>query len=375
MDFFTPPRYFRHPEPKRRRGSIYPVFLPFSGCTSRCVFCAQPLQTGRPALEPDEATYVDEEGVAASRSRYDKGIDRILGEAEIDLKARRDRGLPPPEAAFYGGTFTAQPKAVLERCLAAAARWRDQELIAGARCSTRPDAVGADVLRHLSDAGVTRVELGVQSFCDSALERSRRGYGSESALRACTLVREAGLLPGLQLMPGMPGQNREAALADAALAAALRPDLVRLYPCLVLEGTPLALWWRQGDFAPWTLDETTDFLAEACLLFWRAGVPVARMGLAEEPGLAEGVLAGPRHPALGAMARAQALLRIVASEIAALERPGPYGLEVPRRHQGELFGIGNELCAAYAKLGLDRGNIRFVQGDLFAIGVVRGAAE
>lgn len=370
MDFSATPRHFRHPEPERRACLVYPVFLPFSGCRSRCVFCAQPLQTGRPALERPGGPRG--EG-ATPRNRRARGADSILEEAETGLKARRGKGMPPPEVAFYGGTFTAQPKAVLDSCLAAAARWRDEGLAAGARCSTRPDAVGADVLRRLFAAGVSRVELGVQSFCDKALERSRRGYGRETALRACALVREAGLSLGVQLMPGMPGHDRGAALADAALTAALRPDFVRLYPCLVLEGTPLAGWWRQGAFTPWTLDEAANFLAEACLALWRAGVPVARMGLAEEPGLAEGVLAGPRHPALGSIARSRALLRIVASEVAALSQQGPYGLEVPRRYQGEFFGLGNELRAAYAQLGLACGDVRFVEGDFFALGPVRGS--
>ena len=350
MEFSMNPRFFSHPETKVRSGPIYPVFLPFSGCRTRCVFCAQPLQTGRPVADRDG-----------------RALRTALVETEAALLARRAKGQTPPELAFYGGTFTAQPEAALADCLASAFRWRDEGLIAGARCSTRPDAVDGRILDRLRKAGFSRVELGVQSFTGAALDCSRRGYGREDALAACALVQDAGLSLGVQLMPGMPGLGPDAALADAALAASLRPDFVRLYPCLVLDGTELALWWRQGRFMPWPLRETAEVLAEACLVFWREGVVVARIGLAEEPGLAGGVLAGPRHPALGSMVRSRALLRIVSAQIAALEQAGPYTLEVPRRHQGEFFGHGNELAASYAALGLARDNVRFTDADRFTL--------
>ena len=379
MEFFTSPRIFRHPEPARYAGPIYPVFLPFSGCRQRCVFCAQHVQTGRPALDdtdntnsPNSPGSLDSTGNADNTNSAAR-VRAVLREAHDALLQRRDRGAPPPEAAFYGGTFTAQPEPVLASCLEAASSWLREGLVSGLRCSTRPDAVDSSVLARLCGAGFSRVELGVQSFSDRALDRARRGYGRAAALEACALVQRAGLALGVQLMPGMPGHDRDEALADASLAASLRPDLVRLYPCLVLEGTALAGWWRRKDFTPWTLEETADFLARACLVFWRAGVPVARMGLAEEPGLAGNVLAGPRHPALGNMARARALHRLVAEEAAALDASagsGPRGILVPRRYQGEFFGVGGELRPAYGALGIHPENVRFVDGDTFALGAV-----
>ena len=32
-----------------KRPDVFPVFLPFSGCRTRCVFCSQPAQTGTPS--------------------------------------------------------------------------------------------------------------------------------------------------------------------------------------------------------------------------------------------------------------------------------------------------------------------------------------
>jgi len=96
-----------------------------------------------------------------------------------------------------------------------------------------------------------------------------------------------------------------------------------------------------------------DALARALLNFWAAGVPTARIGLAEQQGLT--ILAGPRHPALGQLARSRALLLHVAEQLAALPEPAPSPrmvLNIPHRLQGEALGQRNTLEPEYAALGL-----------------------
>ncbi|MBA4357235.1 MAG: radical SAM protein [Desulfovibrio sp.] len=330
------PVRFPHPEPPRHpahgaRPKVFPVFLPLAGCPGRCVYCNQPAQTGQ-APEP---------------------LDTVLARARADILA-----LPEPvELAFYGGTFTALPEAWTTRFLGLAAELRGLGRVTRVRCSTRPDAVAPEMLKDLRMRGLDLVELGVQSFSDAALAVSGRGYDGATARAACRMVREAGLSLGIQLLPGLPGHSTEDFARDidtcAALAPELRPELVRLYPCLVLEGTELADLWRAGSYTPWALEATVEALAEALRVLWAAGIPAARVGLAEQQGLT--VLAGPRHPALGQLARARALFLHVRGQLATLPpalRTGPRTLFVPRRWQGEVLGQGNALAAEYAALGL-----------------------
>lgn len=326
---------------------VYPLFLPFSGCATRCVFCAQSVQTGRAPMS----------------------VFTALQQAEQDFLEREVSNAAPLELAFYGGTFTALPAAELRACLDFASRWRERGLVGGVRCSTRPDALNKTLLDELKIRGFGLIELGVQSFHDAALARTERGYSGGVAQRGCELVRESGLGLGVQLMPGMPGLNVRAAHADAELAARLKPTCVRLYPCLVLEDTALAGQWRRGEYIPWSMTRTMDFLAWACLLFWKEEVPVIRIGLAEEPGLADSVLAGPRHPCLGSRVRGLALYRYLRDSLRSPERSdsrfdmteSPYGrgvrLYAPRRCQGDFWGWRGELEQAYADLGLARRNV------------------
>jgi len=323
---------FAHPEPPRRpRPPVFPVFLPQAGCPGRCLYCNQPAQTGQALLSATDAPLSD-----------------VLARVRADVLARPEAA-GPVELAFYGGTFTALPAPWPERFLDLAAELRALGRVCRVRCSTRPDAVHPALLADLRARGLDLVELGVQSFQDAALAASRRGYDGATALGACRMVAEAGFSLGVQLLPGLPGHTLEDFARDIEVAASLKPELVRLYPCLVLEGTGLAELWRAGAYAPWELPVTVDALARALLTLWEAGVPAARVGLVEQAGLR--ILAGPRHPALGQMARARALFLHVSGLLATLPAPAST-LYVPPRWQGEVLGQGNELAKDYAGLGL-----------------------
>ena len=345
QDFF---HKFPFPGPPKLRRKIYPLFLHFSGCRERCVFCAQDIQTGK----------------------MRGAVEKKLESAESDLKARRDRGLPSPELAFFGGTFTALPEKEFAACLNFVEGMRKMRLIGAARCSTRPDALCSTRLNALKDAGFSLVEFGVQSFSDKALARSRRGYSGKEAQSGCESVLAAGLDLGVQLLPGMPGLDIARASEDVERTIRLDPACVRLYPCLVLKGTVLAEYWRNGEYKPWDFGLPTEFLARACLRLWQAGIAVIRVGLAEEPGLGENVLSGPRHPSLGNMVRSLALyfyirdrMLLAAGNGGAVFRPEIFSgsenvrLFAPRFCQGEFWGWKGALAPLYADIGLGKENV------------------
>ncbi len=337
-------RIFRHPEPVGSPGRIWPVYLTYQGCPGRCVFCAQPLQSGRAAEAPDA----------------------ILAAMEAGLAEARAAGRGPYELAFYGGVFTALPEPWPERFLAAARRAREAGSVTRVRCSTRPDACAPALLERLAACGLDLVEIGAQTFCDPVLTVSGRGHDVAASIRAARAVRQAGLGLGLQLLPGLPGHTPDHLAADVAVAADLAPDLVRLHPCLVPRGTALETLYRAGRYQPWDLDTTLDALALALPVLWRAGIRVTRIGLAPEPAFLEALVAGPWHPALGSRVRARANLALLTEAFRDLGGR-PVGLTAPRRFSGELFGQARELGPAYAALGLQRAHIRFEERPDFRL--------
>ena len=284
---------------------IYPVFLPHAGCPFQCVYCNQQ--------------------VVAS---HDRREHRILEIVESRLRAYCSEVLRsgrPGEIAFFGGTFSALPQALIESILAAASIHVRQGVFTGIRFSTRPDCLGDEVVDIFSKYPVRTVELGVQSLSDSVLQKSRRGYCVRSVHDSSKRVRDAGWDLGIQLMAGLPGDTRALFLESMRKAIALSPDFLRIYPALVLEGTILADSFKNGGYTPLSLDEAVTWLAPAYDEALRAGIPVIRMGLHPDPALEKPgvILAGPYHPAFGHLVRCRWWRDRVDREFASLsELPG-----------------------------------------------------
>ena len=336
-------RYLIPPELPAPRQTVLPVFIPFAGCPGRCLYCAQHLQTRQ---EP-----------VAHLARIRRSLEAVLAEAET-------RGHQQAELAFYGGTFTLLPQAWQEELLAALLPWREKGIIAAVRCSTRPDAVPDETLHRLKALGLTGIELGVQTFGDAALTRSGRDYTGGFARAACVRVQEYGFTLGIQLLPGLPGMNEAMFQADVETCLEIRPDLARLYPCLVLKDTPLAELWSAGKYQPWKLERIVPLLAEAVLKFQKNRIRVIRMGLPLGDGFDRDILAGPVHPALGDMVRGLALHYWVREQLERSSRPLS-GIRVPRAWQGLFWGHKGELKSAYAALHLTPDKIAFWNWPLF----------
>lgn len=327
-----------HPEPETHRPRLLPVFLPHAGCPAgeeegtsreRCIFCDQKAQSGQ----------------------LPRTLEENLSLLRDSLEALERLGGQPMDLGFYGGAFTSLPEGWPERFLALTAEYRTKGVVQEVRCSARPDACDPALLTRLRELGLSMVELGVQSFSDASLAACRRGHGAEAARKGSAAVRAAGLRLGLHLMPGLPGACVRSLLADVEECVSLRPESVRLHPCLVLKGTPLARLHEEGGYRPWPLEKTLAACGLAVLRLWRAGIVVARLGLAAEDSLLEAIVDGPWHPAFGQRVRSRALYLWIAEAWMTAGRPrGP--LLVPSRRLPEIIGWRREMAPRYARLGL-----------------------
>lgn len=333
---------FRHPAPVRPRSRIWPVFLSFLGCPASgsgrppCIYCAQDAQTGESLSTPQD----------------------IHAALERELRSALDSGVRPLEIGFYGGTFTALPGDWPERFVALAADFRRQGLITRIRCSTRPDAVTSVRLETLARLGLDLVELGVQTFDAPTLLRAGRTYAPQDALTACARVQASGLALGLQLLPGLPGHTPDLFRTDIRACIDQSPEFLRIYPCLVMAGTPLAALWRSGRYAPLELTATVEMIAAALLDLWAHGLDAIRIGLPPQPEMFDRLLAGPWHPALGSLCRGLALIRHI-------ESLNVVAMVAPRRYASDLLGPGRANAARLARMGLHGDRLKFHDGEEF----------
>ncbi len=138
-------------------------------------------------------------------------------------------------------------------------------LIHKIRLSTRPDAILPYILGYLKEYKVDIIELGVQSLDDEVLRKAGRGH-TVSMLKKLhqNLIKEAGFTLGHQIMPGLPGDNFEIDIETAKKSIAMKPDICRIYPSLVIKDTPMEDMYNRGDYIPYSLDEAVYISAVKC---------------------------------------------------------------------------------------------------------------
>lgn len=306
------------------RPLVVPVFLPHAGCPHCCVFCNQSAITG------------------ADPSPAPPDLDRVARQIESFLAFSRLRSWV--QIAFYGGNFLGQTPKTVQALLRKAEEFVSAGKVDAIRFSTRPDTVSPQRLDALAPFSVDTVEIGAQSLDDRVLERSRRGHSASETTAAVDLLKSRGYRTGLQLMIGLPGQDADSVMGTAAQAAALAPDFVRIYPTLVLAGSPLARWYRQGRYRPLRLDEAVSLAARMMRLFLAHRIPVVRMGLQATDALRPGsqVLDGPCHPAFGELVRSAVWLEQLKDALSGVGENGELRIRVHPRTESQLRGQKNQ---------------------------------
>ena len=263
---------------------IIPIFVPHAGCPHDCCFCDQKKISGH--KEPPSVEEI--------KKTVDSYLDIIKNYSVVQI-------------AFFGGSFTAIPREMQEMFLQAVNPYIREGLVDSVRLSTRPDYIDGETLSMLKSYSVKTIELGAQSMDDDVLIASGRGHTSADTARAAELIRAYGFELGLQTMTGLPGASYESDLYTADRIIDLNPQLVRIYPTVVIRDTFLHKMYEKGTYNPPSLDKTIDLCAKLMIKYENKKVKVIRMGLQSSDGISVGedVVAGPYHPAFGQLVKSR----------------------------------------------------------------------
>jgi histone acetyltransferase (RNA polymerase elongator complex component) len=211
-------------------------------------------------------------------------------------------------------------------------------LIQGLKASIRPDQIDAGMIKRLLSAGFVELELGAQSLDDDVLSACRRGHTAGDIISAARIIKNAGIALGIQCMPGLPGEDRASFISTVEGISALAPDMVRIYPTLVLAGTVLEERYARGEYTPLSLEEAVERTLYAVIRLENQDARVLRMGLPQADTLR--IVAGPVHPSFGFLVRARGYYHMAR---AAQQRFGPgVALRVHPRDVPALIGHGRE---------------------------------
>lgn len=201
------------------------------------------------------------------------------------------------EIAFFGGSFTCMDLEYQTKLLEIGGELVARYRLKGIRLSTRPDGISPEIIRHLLDYPVQAVELGAQSMCDEILLKNRRGHTAADTVQAAKLIRQSGLELGLQMMVGLLGDTSETVWETARALAALQPDTVRIYPMVILKGTPAYLLWQRGEYPIFSLEEGIQLCAGLLEFFEGRQIRVIKLGLHASQQVEQQYAAGLYHPA------------------------------------------------------------------------------
>jgi len=135
----------------------------------------------------------------------------------------------------------------------------------GITVETRPDWAKETHVDNILNMGVTRVEMGVQNPNDKIYHLVGRKHTVQDVIEATRIMKDAGLKIVYHLMPGLPGSNPEKdleAFKEIFTNTNFKPDMIKIYPCLVLKGTKAYEWYREGKYIPYANEEAANLIVE-----------------------------------------------------------------------------------------------------------------
>ncbi len=263
-------------KPIRTLSGVTPVTLltkPYA-CPGRCAFC--PTEVGMPK------SYLSQEP-AAQRAKSSHFHPRAQILNRLELYQTNQHVTDKLELIILGGTWSFYPKryqtwfiktcydtcnGFVSKNLVEAQKANEQAThrIIGLTIETRPDYITLQEIKRLRQFGVTRVELGVQSVYDDVLKLNLRDHTIAETVRATRLLKQAGFKINYHIMPNLPGSDLSRDLEMFRILftnSDFQPDMLKVYPCMLLEKTLAYKWYRQGKFVPYTTEGLVDLMVQA----------------------------------------------------------------------------------------------------------------
>ncbi len=200
------------------------LHIPF--CKSRCAYC-------------DFFSTTKGEAV---RSAFVDALCR-----ELVLRRSYAGGAPVATVYFGGGTPSQLPAEDVARILGVLREHYTIVPEAEVTMEVNPDDVTPDYMEVVKRAGVNRISMGVQTFCDRLLRVINRRHTAQQARDAVRIIRNAGIdNVSIDLIYGLPGQTMAEWKNDVAEALRLSPSHISAYALSFEDGTPLSRMLEAG---------------------------------------------------------------------------------------------------------------------------------
>ena len=250
---------------------------PYACPQGRCLYCPGGIQANTPL----SYTGSEPATILAQKFGYNP-YEQIRSKLSHILSLGHDAG--KVELVIVGGTFPFMPddyqKEFVKSCFDALNNDNGNSLslreamkmneTAKTRCvgltiETKPDFCKHQHIDSMLELGVTRVEVGVQSLQEGVYKIVNRGHNLDDVIESFQIARDSGFKIVAHMMPGLPGSTPEKDIQDFKTLfenPLFKPDMLKIYPTLVLRDTPLYKLYTSGRYTPYSQDELVNVLIE-----------------------------------------------------------------------------------------------------------------
>jgi len=255
---------------------VLAVMSPSFICPGECVFCFRGPNAAKSytGLEPSARR--------AIRHNYDPHAITHHRLKQLELNGHPTDKL---DVIVMGGTFNFYPRDFQENFVKqiydAANKKASKTLfeakkinetaacrIIGLTFETRPDWASLDELNWMLEMGATKIEFGIQSVFNDILELNKRGHPIEESMRATKDARDLGYKVNHHIMPGLLGSNKRRDLETfkRVFSSDLMPDMIKIYPTIVVEGSELWELYKKDLFSPLKDEDAVNLISEAKMM-------------------------------------------------------------------------------------------------------------
>lgn len=206
------------------------IHIPF--CKKKCLYCDFVSKTG-------------------CEDKFDAYISAVLREGE------EYRGEKIDSIFVGGGTPTILNERQLKKLLTQINKIFDIDANAEITCEGNPGTISTEKISLLSDCGINRMSVGVQSFNDDELKVIGRIHTSDEAYNTVQKIKSGGIDNiNIDLMTALPKQTPKSLAYTLRRAVELPITHISVYSLIIEDGTPLEREYSQGRLI--LPDEDTD---------------------------------------------------------------------------------------------------------------------
>lgn len=276
---------------------------PFECPQGRCIYCPGGVESNTPL------SYTGAEPCTKYAQKFDYDPLKQI-QSKLDQLYSRGHKVDKVELVIVGGTFPFFPEdyqrnfakscydALNNICSYSLHESMMRNEKAASRCvgltvETKPDYCKYQHIDLMLELGVTRVEIGVQSLQEETYRLVNRGHNLADVVEAFSVARDSGFKIVAHMMPGLPCSSPTKDINDFYKLfedTSFKPDMLKIYPTLVLRDTGLYELYRRGKYSPYSDDDFVKILVQVKKMV----PPWVRIMRVQREIEAKDILAGPK---------------------------------------------------------------------------------